>query len=69
MINLEEHKYFDFEKKQQVGPYDIALKAIEEVKEEAADKIGKNLDAAIKLVSDSMVQINNSVKESIKIDD
>ncbi len=69
MINLEEHKYFDFEKKQQVVPYDIALKAIEEVKEEAADKIGKNLDAAMKLVSDSMIQINNSVKESIKIDD
>jgi len=69
MINLEEHKYFEFEKKIEVVPYDIAVKALEEVKEEAADKIGKNLDAAMKLVSDSMSQINNSVKESIKLDD
>ena len=69
MINLEEHKYFEFEKKIDVVPYDIALKALEEVKESAADKIGKNLDAAMKLVSDSMTQINNTVKESIKIDD
>jgi hypothetical protein len=69
MINLEEHKYFEFEKKIEVVPYDIALKAIDEVKAEAADKIGKNLDAAMKLVSDSMIQINNSVKESIKTDD
>ena len=69
MINLEEHKFFEFEKKIEVVPYDIALKAIEEVKAEAADKIGKNLDAAMKLVSDSMIQINNTVKESIKTDD
>lgn len=69
MINLEEHKFFEFEKKIEVVPYDIAIKALEEVKAEAADKIGKNLDAAMKLVSDSMIQINNSVKESIKIDD
>jgi hypothetical protein len=69
MINLEEHKFFEFEKKIEVVPYDIALKAIDEVKAEAADKIGKNLNAAMKLVSDSMTQINNSVKESINTDD
>ena len=30
MIKLEEHKYFEFERKQNVVPYDIAVKAVEQ---------------------------------------
>jgi len=37
MIILEEHKYFEYERKQNVVPFDIAVKAVEEA-------LNKNID-------------------------
>lgn len=68
MINLEEHKYFDYEKKTEVVPYDLALQALEELKKELGTKVESDLDKALKLVSDSMEQINNTVKDSLNND-
>jgi len=68
MINLDEHKLFDFESKQDVVPLAIAKKAVQEAFNEANDKIGANLEIVMKGVASSMTDLNNAVKDSLKDD-
>ena len=68
MINLDEHKLFDFESKQEVVPLAIAKKAVQEAFNEANDKIGANMELVMKGVADSMKEINKAVKDTI-VDD
>jgi PHP family Zn ribbon phosphoesterase len=68
MINLDKHKLFDFETKQEVVPLAIAKKAVQEAFDIANEKIGNNMEAVMKGVADSMTQINKAVNETLKDD-
>lgn len=49
-------------------PLAIAKKAVQEAFNIANEKIGKNMEAVMKGVADSMTQINKAVNETIKDD-
>ena len=53
-INLNEHKFFDYESKLDVVPLSIALKAVEEAKDSA---LIKQLDQAISTLSEELTSI------------
>jgi hypothetical protein len=54
MTNLDEHKYFDFERKLEAVPLSIAKKAVEEAYEAAQIK---QLDEAIEKLSIELTSI------------
>jgi len=53
-INLNEHKFFDYESKLDVVPLSIALKAVAEAIEETHNK---QLDDAIKTLSEELTSM------------
>lgn len=60
-INLDEHKFFEFQRKMNVVPYSIAVKAVEEAREEASTPI---LERAFKQLEDSLTQLNKTISEN-----
>lgn len=58
MINLVEHKFFEYETKQEVVPLDIALKAVEEAANRSVD-----LKAAWEKMEKSLNDINDIVND------
>jgi prefoldin subunit 5 len=67
-INLDDHKFFEYQSKQEVVPLKIALQAIEEVqkKYENFDNLEKKLNESINLLNSNMEGLNPLIK---KIDD
>lgn len=55
VINLDEHKYFDERSRLEVVPLSIALKAVEEAKD---NSLIKQLDQAINTLSEELTSIN-----------
>ena len=58
MINLVEHKFFEYETKQEVVPLDIAVKAVEEAANRSVD-----LKAAWEKMEKSLNDINDIVND------
>lgn len=69
MINLDEHKFFEYQRKMDVVPYSIAVKAVEEALESINPDTISELEKAMKVLQDSMKDINNIVEDIEKIDD
>jgi uncharacterized protein YbgA (DUF1722 family) len=60
MINLQEHKYFEYEKKIEVVPYHIAQKALDDL----VDQYENKLDEALSQITTSLTQINKVIEEN-----
>ena len=59
-INLNEHKFFDYESKLEVVPLSVAIRAVEEAKESA---LIKQLDEAINTLSVELTSIKPDITE------
>ena len=56
MINLNEHKFFEYQTKQEVVPLDIAIKAVEEAVNKTVD-----LEAAWNKMEKSLKEIDEKI--------
>ena len=61
MINLDEHKYFDFERKIESVPLSIAKKALEEAHKALEESTINKLDEAIKKIENACKKNNIKV--------
>jgi hypothetical protein len=60
MIDLNEHKYFDYERKIEAVPFSIVLKVLEELR----DQFDKELDEAMDKITDSLTEINKTIEDN-----
>jgi len=58
MIKLDDYKYFEFEKKQHVVPFDIAVKAVEEALDKNFElkKAWEKMEESLKEIDEKIIK-------------
>lgn len=69
MIKLEEHKFFEFQRKMDVVPFSIAKRAVEEALDSIKPETVDSLEQAMEAFKESMKEINTIVTDIDKLDD
>lgn len=69
MINLEEHKFFEWQRKMDVVPFSVAQKAVAEALDSIKPETVDSLEQAMEAFKESMKEINTIVTDIDKIDD
>lgn len=61
-INLEDHKFFEFQRKMDVVPYSIAVKALEEAKDQQIAEINEQVEKALATLQQGFTELNKTVE-------
>lgn len=61
-INLEDHKFFEYQRKMDVVPYSIAVKALEEAKDQQIAEINEQVEKALATLQQGFTELNKTVE-------